>query len=197
MRRRPEGLWNPDEPIDVTPEEFEREVQRWLKLAAPKGARCRFQHQGVVNGAGGDYAIDVLVSFELFDGAAFLILVECKRQRRPVERDEVLILEGKLRDVGAHKGMLFSTSGFQDGAVKYAAAHGIATISFIDGKRLYITKSMGPTPEPPPWANLPRFAGVHLSPIKGGLRCHTVCDRWPEAIAEWLSENLPGEVGTP
>jgi restriction system protein len=47
--------------------------------------------------------------------------------------------------------MIFSTSGFQKGALEYAAAHGIATITFIDGKSTYETRAMNSQPvEPPP-----------------------------------------------
>ncbi len=191
-----ERLDVPGDPVDVTPEDFEREVMRWLELSASRGTECQFQHQGVVSGSGGEYAIDILVSLELFDGAALTILVECKHQRRRVERDEILILEGKLRDVGAHKGMLFATPGFQEGAIKYAAAHGIATITFIDGRSLYMTKAVGPTPEPPPWAGLPRFAGVRVSPLERGIRCETVYDGSLEALVDWIGGRPPAQSTT-
>jgi hypothetical protein len=40
-----------------------------------------------------------LARLTLFSGAEIVVLVECKHQRRAVERDEVHILESKLRDV--------------------------------------------------------------------------------------------------
>ncbi|MGC9455748.1 MAG: restriction endonuclease [Phycisphaerae bacterium] len=185
----------PESPVEVTPEEYERQVYDWLQQCVPQDVNAAFDHQGIVKGAGGEYAIDVLVSLEVFGGAVLRILVECKHQKRRVERDEVLVLEGKLRDVGAHKGMLFSTSGFQDGAIKYAAAHGIATLSFIEGKKLYVTKAVGPTPEPPPWVNLPHYAGVCVSPVKCGIRCATFYGTRLDPLAEWLADQLAGISG--
>src|SRR5437899_2070303 len=131
MDRNPDSPWNPAKPVEISPTEFEKQVLVWLQRmsASDQPSSMNAVHQGVVNGASGAYAIDVLVELFLLGGAKVLILVECKHQQRPVERDEVIILDGKLRDVGAHKGMLFSTSGFQLGAVNYAKTHGIATVT--------------------------------------------------------------------
>ena len=79
-----------------------------------------------------------------------MVLVECKNQTRPVERDEVMVLESKIRDVNAQKGMLFSTSGFQSGAIEFASAKHIATVSIVEGKWLYETRAAGPARAEPP-----------------------------------------------
>ena len=49
--------------------------------------------------------------------------------------------------MGAHKEMLFTTSGFQSGAIKYAKAHGIALVSIIGGVAA----------QRPVWLNLPKL----------------------------------------
>ena len=54
-----------------------------------------------------------------------LVFVECKHLRRPVERDAMLILLQKLHSVGAHKGIVFSTSGFQAGENRIREINGI------------------------------------------------------------------------
>jgi hypothetical protein len=38
-------------------------------------------------------------------------------------------LASKIQDTSAHKGIVFSTSGFQKGALEYAKAHGISAVS--------------------------------------------------------------------
>jgi len=68
-----------------------------------------------LKGASGEYAFDALAEFEILGGARILVLVECKRHSSPVKREDVLVLEAKLRDTGAHKAMVFSTAGFQSG----------------------------------------------------------------------------------
>lgn len=162
------------------------QVLDWLTRTASNIENCELTHQGDVNGQGGGYAIDILVRMTLFEGATVSILVECKHQARPVERDEILILEGKLRDVGAHKGMLFSTAGFQEGAIKLAAARGIATLTVIDGQWLYETRSTASVSVAPPWVRQSRFAGQRITPTGSGFCRHTINDDQVDAIREFL-----------
>ena len=55
-----------------------------------------------------------------------------------------LILHQKIQTIGAHKGVICSTSGFQNGALKYAKMHGIACIQVVPGETTFHTKSVGP-----------------------------------------------------
>ena len=116
------------------------------------------------------------------------VLVECKRHSRPIERGEIMALHAKLREVGAHKAMIFATCGFQRGALGYAQKHGIATIIFVDGAFLYETRTLGPSGEPPPWADLSRFAAVLLTCDGDTVRCRTIQRRHITPIQEWLSQ---------
>jgi len=186
--RDPDSPWNPRIPVDITPDAFERLVLHWLKVSAGQSSlRIEANYPGIVKGSGGEYKIDVLVTFAIFGGAQVKVLVECKHKGRRVEREDALILEAKVRDVGAHKGMLFSTSGFQEGALKYAEAKGIATVTVIAGKWLYETRAAleGPV-EPPPLARHDEFAGIRLSSTDGGISSHTIDSSCTEALAEWL-----------
>jgi restriction system protein len=188
MKRNPDSSWNPASPCEISPTEFEQQVLAWLSKAAQEEGHClNLSHQGVVSGSGGQYAIDVQIELSLA-GARLIVLVECKHQARPVERDEVIVLEGKLRDVGGHKGMLFSTSGFQSGAISYASARGIATITVVDGDWVYETKAAGPKSGPPPWVHHDRFAGIRLTPSESGIRCHTIQSDYLDALTEWFAE---------
>ncbi|MCX6007025.1 MAG: restriction endonuclease [Chloroflexi bacterium] len=140
--RDPDNPWNPKTQVEITPQQFERQVLEWVKSSISSSSYDKITHQAIVPGQGGEYVIDIQVHLGLLKGASINILIECKHQRRSVERDEVLILEGKLRDTGAHKGILFATSGFQKGAISYAKAHGIATVTVINGSWLYETRSI-------------------------------------------------------
>ena len=186
----PESPWNPRVPVDITPDAFERLVLDWLRMSAEQSGRgIEAEHLGVVEGSGGEYKIDVLVTFTIFGGAQVKVLVECKHKGRRVEREDALILEAKLCDVDAHKGMLFSSSGFQKGALKYADAKGIATVTVIAGKWLYETRAAfeGPV-EPPPWARIDEFVGIRLASTDGGVSSHTIASSYVDALLEWLAD---------
>lgn len=49
-----------------------------------------------------------------------------------MERDEAILLWGKLLSLGANKGILISTSGFQSGAIDFAKEHGISLWKIYD-----------------------------------------------------------------
>jgi restriction system protein len=98
------------------------------------------------------------------------------------------VLEAKLRDVAAHKGMLFSTSGFQKGALQYATAHGIATIAVVNGRWLYETKSVGNgLVEPPPWVRFDPYAGIRMTSTDTGISCDTINLERIDALKEWFA----------
>jgi len=175
-------------PVEIAPETFEKLVLDWLKRSAEQSSlRIEAKHLGVAKGSGGEYKIDIFVKFTVLGGAEFKVLVECKHKGRRVERADALVLESKLRDVGAHKGVIFSTSGFQKGALKYAATRGIATVTVIAGKWLYETRAAleGPV-EPPPWARLDEFVGVRVASVAEGVSSHTIDVSHTDALVEWL-----------
>ncbi len=87
----------------------------------------------------GTYEIDITVRFQAL-GVEFLVLVECNHHKSPIKRDVVQILFDRVRAVGGHKGMIFSTSRFQRGAIQYAQAHGVALVEIADGRTCYVTR---------------------------------------------------------
>lgn len=62
---------------------------------------------------------------------AVRILVECKDSGRKVPVDDVEEFHSKLRQVGAHKGILVSTGGFQRGTFTFAKSNGIGLARFF------------------------------------------------------------------
>ena len=175
-------------PIQLTPEQFELEVKAILDGLGLDLHGYESQHREVVEGLDGDYEIDVTVRFGAL-GADFLVLAECKHYKNSVKREIIQSLHSKLLSVGAQKGMVFSTSGFQSGALDFAKAHGIATIQVAEGKTSYFTKSLEGPSEPPPWAN--------IEPVIGWLidgNSHAVVSRMHP---EYLSRALTNEPTVP
>lgn len=181
-----ESLWNSKCSTHVSPAEYEQQVLAWFRKLGRNLTNFRADHLRSIEGSAGEYEFDIAAQFSAFDGARISVLAECKCYRSSVKRDVIMVLEAKLRDVGAHKGLVFSTSGFQKGAIKYASVRGIATICFVAGKTTYITKGSNAPSEPPPWIDLPRFAGWMLCHEEDGIRREIVTDDHLEPICKWL-----------
>ena len=79
--------------------------------------------------------IKMEVSFEAhLLGARILGLVECKCYKSRVEVSDVEEFHSKVDDIGAHKGIMFTTVGYEDGAVKVAKGRGIALFILREGQ---------------------------------------------------------------
>ena len=114
-------------PLDLTWQQYEYLVKHHLQEAAQGTVAVTVHGKRDLEGASGEFEIDATAEFELL-GMAFVIVVEAKNHRRRVGRDVVMALWAKVQDLGAHKGAVFSTSGFQSGAIEFAAAKGIALV---------------------------------------------------------------------
>jgi restriction system protein len=146
-----------DEPIKLTPTQYELAVKAILDGSGLSLQEYKSNHLESVEGVDGSYVMDVTARFSAL-GASFLVLVECKHERRKVERQAVQLLHAKMVSTGAQKGMLFSVAGFQAGAVEYATVHGIALIQMAKGSSTWRTRSLGPV-APPPYLELPEYVG--------------------------------------
>lgn len=107
--------------------EFELQVRVLLESVGPELWEYHVAHREKLRGLDGDYEIDITARFRALD-VQFLVLVECKHHTHPIKREIVQVLNDRLRSVGAHKGIIYSTANFQSGAVEYAVRHGIALI---------------------------------------------------------------------
>jgi len=76
---------------------------------------------------GQPYEIDLSFSFRK-GGVDFLVLIECKYYGAKVRVNDVTEFAYKIGDIGAQKGILFSTVGFQRGALKVAKGSSIASV---------------------------------------------------------------------
>ena len=145
-------------PPDLTAKEYEELVYRQLASLGKNLRDFRVAHSERLRGLSGEYEFDVTARFTALGMAEFVVLVECKHWKKPVGRDVVEVLVSRLADVGGHKGMIFTTSDFQSGAVRFAQDHGIATVILADGRAAWLTRSQNGRPERPQWSEEPLVA---------------------------------------
>lgn len=128
--------------LELTPKGFEKAVQDHLNLAGVKLEQFKTHHLEKIKARDGEYVIDVTARFSAL-GGDYLCLIECKKEKRPVERQDVQVLHTKMKSIVAQKGYIFATGGFQRGAIVFAREHGIATILVSSGGMYYRTRSQG------------------------------------------------------
>jgi len=140
-------------------------------------------------------------------GARLLCVVECKCYSNSVSANEVEEFHSKLDDIGAHKGIMVTTVGFQDGAVKVAKGRGIAlallTKSHLPGELRYRVMAAAP-PQPSTETNERFWQGNLRGPLgeyRGGFRFESgpqfismlFFDEYEEkrlqAVAQWEKEH--------
>lgn len=128
---------------NISPEEFEIKCLELLKQTKDFEILkdIKVEHNKLYKANDGIYQLDGYIEYMLF-GVKMKIIVECKQYRSPVKRDMVVLLHSKLNSIGANKGILMSTSGFQSGAVEYAKEHGVALLQVIDKLVLTIQNSV-------------------------------------------------------
>lgn len=143
-------------PVILSPRQFELAVKGIVDAAADGLFDYESKHLERLAASDGEYEIDVAARFKAL-GANFLVLIECKHHKRKTERKDVQVLHSRLQSLGAQKGMIFSTAGFQTGAIQFAEQHGIALCYLVEGKSNWFTRSGGrPTP-PPPCVHIPEY----------------------------------------
>jgi len=147
-----------DAPLALTPQEFELTVKEILDGSGAFLQSYESKHLERLSGVDGEYVIDVTARFSAL-GADYLVLVECKHQQRKVERQDVQILRDKVGALSAHKGMLFSTAGFQKGALEYGDKHKIALVQIARGETTWFTRDAGPKKPAPASACIPKYVG--------------------------------------
>lgn len=132
----------------ISPTEFEKLCLEILKGYAEVEHLSDFsiQHNVCIPADDGTYQIDVYARF-IAMGVEFKVITECKRYSAPVTREKVAVLNDKVRSLGAHKGIMISTCGFQSGAYEYAKKHGIALLQIIDRNVMHVMNAAKPETE--------------------------------------------------
>lgn len=174
---------------EMTSKEFELFVKNLLESANEKLHDLEIVHDEKIQNHDGTYQIDVTTRFKAF-GGEFLILIECKHHKNPIKREIVQALHDKVRTIGAQKGMIFSTIGFQKGAIQYASQHGIALVRVADGKTTYETRSIGnSTHEPSSWVQIPKYIGWLIKQNgEDSINMSTVSEDRIDGLISFLSD---------
>lgn len=92
----------------------------------------------LVNGQ--KYQLDGYIEYDLLE-VRHKVIVECKRYKNPVSREKVSVLKDKVQELGAQKGILITTCGYQEGAMNYAKEHGIGLMRVVDKGLLTVQAS--------------------------------------------------------
>lgn len=144
----------------LTPTEFELFVKSHLEQMGKALTSFEVKHNQKLASHDGTYQIDVKAVFQAL-GCDFLVLVECKHQSARIKREVVEILSNRVVSLGAQKGIIFSTAGFQSGAIEFATSHGIALIHVIEGRFVYQVKSAEKVEYDslPSWIDIPKHVG--------------------------------------
>lgn len=88
-------------------------------------ANLRVEHDVTLVGkSGARRQIDVLITQET-KLHKYITLVECKRWKEKIDRSIIDVLYASIEDLNASKGVVFTTSGYEAGAEKYAASKNI------------------------------------------------------------------------
>jgi hypothetical protein len=127
----------------MSPTKYEQFVARLVALLSandlitPPGVLHKKKYTGR---SGEEYEIDVSYTFSVAN-ANYLTLVECKKWNSNVERTIVSAFKTVLDDIGAHKGIIVTTKGFQSGAIGAAEAYGIGLFKLSTTGHLNIVKN--------------------------------------------------------
>lgn len=126
----------------MTSVEFEKASLAWIERQANRYPDAQVDHDITVPTRNGNYQLDGRICFQAYR-MPFTIIVECKRYGSPVKRDALVVLQDKIQELGAQKGILVTTSSFQSGAVRYAKNHGLTLVQLRqkdgDFEETYVT----------------------------------------------------------
>ncbi len=175
-------------PVDITPDRFEALVNDWIQRSAKGLKKFDARQKHIVEGDSGEFEIDVYAEFEVFGISLIRMLIECKKWSSPVKRDVVLVLSDKLRDTGCHKGIIFSTSGFQSGAIEFASKRGIALVEVQHGETRSVVKSSGRETMPlPPWVHADEYIGWFRRCDERGVPSWSkIDDKRIDPLRDWM-----------
>jgi len=129
----------------ITPVEFEKFCFEILMTYAEEEKLIDFKitHNEKIKKGEETYQIDIYAEYTALH-VKNKVIVECKRLKRSIERDEVVVLIDKVRSLGANKGILISTSGFQKGCTIKAKENGIALLQILDKRVKTVVASLNP-----------------------------------------------------
>lgn len=122
--------------------DFEKLIYRIQQQTADNAV---VEHNRIVIGKSGrKRQLDISISQKI-GLHEVLIVLECKRYKRPVDIQQVEAFATKLRDVKANHGIIVSQSGFSDGAIAIARDNSITLHNYREAQERDWSQVMGPT----------------------------------------------------
>jgi hypothetical protein len=123
---------------------FDRSPSDWRDLQIMVGQlfseiNCEVEVGKIVSNVRGAKEIDVYVRDQAITPAA-LYLCECKYWQRAVPQEVVHSFRTVLQDIGAHRGFIISTNGFQSGAFEAAQNTNIDLITFDELQSIFFER---------------------------------------------------------
>lgn len=125
-------------------EEYEIFVGTLIKTLAANDliVPSNIEHLKKFTGKTGEvYEIDLSYKFRVAE-ADYLTIIECKHWNHRVGRQVINYFKSILEDIGAHKGIVVTTVGFQEGAVGFAKKCGIALFKVTDNGTLQVVSHL-------------------------------------------------------
>jgi restriction system protein len=182
-------------PPSLSPEEFEKSVRAALDIDSVGLKDYESNHKEVIASHDGEYEFDVTIRFSAL-GFEYITLVECKKYKRKVEREKVMVLWAKIQSVGAHKGVIFSTGGYQLGAITYAENHHIALVHVTDGETSLVAKAF-PTEDLAPEYVLPVALWV-INETAAGTGMRSIANEKGRRLCDYVPDLLhPADASAP
>ncbi len=102
-----------------------KDFELFVKQLYEQDMQLEVEHDVTLIGkSGAKRQIDVLIKHKT-KLHEYVTIVECKRWKEKVDRSRVDILFASIEDLNASKGVIFTTSGYEEGAEKYAQSKNI------------------------------------------------------------------------
>lgn len=166
--------------------DFEAAVAAFLAALDPS-SRVSHDVQLPDEDTGAPRQRDVWIETSFGGHVAIRILVSCKRKKAKIDQQDMDAFIGELRSSGAHKGILYSYSGFTSRALEKAARRGIsccvlyrnqesALPAVLDFVGYYLTENVQLSLSPAPSGSGPDWSEVIELPALGDDRHRAAVD---------------------
>jgi hypothetical protein len=86
-----------------------------------------YRQKKYIGKSGQSYIVDVSIELDL-NGLKYITVIECKNYNKKVSVGVINELFGRLNDIGAHKGVVVTTKGFQKGVIQTAKSYKIGCV---------------------------------------------------------------------
>ena len=175
------------DPRRLRPDEVETFVVRELRKAGLVLSKLKvLARQRLSKDKDEEYSMDLSVLISI-GGADRGVLIECRSEHNPVLAEAVLALSTRLQSAAAQHAIMFSTSGYDPGAVNEAKQHGIPVLTVADGKSAFARSAWGMAGQPPAW--VPEYMSEVIDvDVFGQLRHKLVMSGKPALILDRLNK---------